>query len=292
MAEISKQLKQALIRHQQGELNDSAVYKNIAKRIKTDADRAIIEKISSEELQHEMIFARYTGKKLKPSKLVVLFYSLLSTLLGYTFVIKILERKENTVQKHYDEYIKLIPELEQIIADEEEHEQQLVDMLDEERLRYVGSIVLGLNDALVELTGALAGYTLAMQNTRIIAMAGLITGVAATFSMAAAGFFSAQADGSKDALKSSIYTGVAYLFTVALLILPFLLFSQSAYIPALLVSLATALLIVAAYNAYVAVVHDKPFFKRFAQMAAVSLAVAGISFVVGIVVKEVLGIDI
>jgi VIT1/CCC1 family predicted Fe2+/Mn2+ transporter len=33
---------------------------------------------------------------------------------------------------------------------------------------YLGSIVLGLNDALVELTGVLAGLTLALQNSEII----------------------------------------------------------------------------------------------------------------------------
>ena len=46
-------------------------------------------------------------------------------------------------------------------------------MLDEERLRYIGSVVLGLNDALIELTGALAGLTLALQNTQLNLLLGL-----------------------------------------------------------------------------------------------------------------------
>ena len=53
-------------------------------------------------------------------------------------------------------------------------EKALLEMLDEERLKYVGSMVLGLNDALVELTGSLAGFTFAMQNTKLIALSGLI----------------------------------------------------------------------------------------------------------------------
>ena len=44
-------------------------------------------------------------------------------------------------------------------------------------------MVLGMNDAMVEMTGTLAGLTLAMQNTRLIALSGLITGIAATLSM-------------------------------------------------------------------------------------------------------------
>src|SRR3989304_527579 len=64
------------------------------------------------------------------------------------------------------------------------HEEKLIDMLDEERLQYAGSVVLGLNDALVELTGALAGLTLALQNVKLIALSGLIPGIAASMSMA------------------------------------------------------------------------------------------------------------
>ena len=68
---------------------------------------------------------------------------------------------------------------------EQEHEAALIELIDEERLRYISSMVLGLNDALVELTGALAGFTFALGNTTTIAMAGFITGSAATLSMAA-----------------------------------------------------------------------------------------------------------
>ena len=68
-------------------------------------------------------------------------------------------------------------------------------MIREKQLDYVGSIVLGLNDALVELTGALAGLTLALQNTRLIAIAGLITAIAASFSMAASEYLSNKSDG-------------------------------------------------------------------------------------------------
>ena len=51
-------------------------------------------------------------------------------------------------------------------------------MIDEEKLKYIGAVVLGMNDALVELTGTLAGLTLALQNEKLVGVAGLITGVA------------------------------------------------------------------------------------------------------------------
>jgi VIT1/CCC1 family predicted Fe2+/Mn2+ transporter len=100
-------------------------------------------------------------------------------------------------------------------------------LLDEELLRYAGSIVLGLNDALVELTGALAGFTLALQNTRLIALTGLITGVAAALSMAASEYLSTRSEGGgRSPLRASLYTGTAYIITVFLLILPYLLPGQ------------------------------------------------------------------
>ena len=35
-------------------------------------------------------------------------------------------------------------------------------MINDERLQYISSMVLGINDALVELTGAPAGFTFAL----------------------------------------------------------------------------------------------------------------------------------
>jgi uncharacterized membrane protein YdjX (TVP38/TMEM64 family) len=90
----------------------------------------------------------------------------------------------------------------------------------------VGSIVLGLNDALVELTGTLAGLTFALQRGSIVAISGIITGIAAAFSMAASDYLASKAEGDPRAKKSAIYTGAAYLVTVVLLVLPYLLLPQ------------------------------------------------------------------
>src|SRR5574341_282925 len=106
------------------------------------------------------------------------------------------------------------------MREEDMHEQKLLAMLDEEHLHYVGSVVLGLNDALVELTGALAGLTLALQNTELIALTGLITGIAASLSMAASEYLSTRSEETeKHPFRAAVYTGIAYIITVTLLIL-------------------------------------------------------------------------
>ena len=153
-------------------------------------------------------------------------------------------------------------------------------------------MVLGLNDALVELTGSLAGFAFALQNTRLVALSGLIVGISATFSMASSEFLAARSEGKSDALKSCAYTGVAYLITVVLLILPYLLFEPTQYIPALICMLLIIVAIIAAFTFYTSVAQDQPFRSRFLEMALISISVAVISFVVGLLAKTFLGVDI
>ena len=229
---------------------------------------------------------------MKPEKGKVFKFKMLARILGFTFAVKLMENGEEGAQEEYALIAAEVEESRAIRQQEEEHEKALLDMLDEERLQYVGSMVLGLNDALVELTGSLAGFTFAMQNTNLIALSGLIIGISATFSMASSEFLAARSEGRTDALKSCSYTGIAYLITVILLILPYLLFGISQFIPALICMLLIVVLIIAGFTYYTSVAQDEPFGSRFAEMALISIGVAVISFFVCILAKQVLGVDL
>ncbi len=290
-AQISEKAMKTIKKMQQGEINEAYVYRAIAKRSKDEKNRGTLEQLANEEEAHYNIWKKYSGIEMSPEMGKVRWRSLAARVFGFTFVIKLMERGEANAQMIYDELSKEMPEAKEIEAQEEEHEAKLIDMLDEERLQYVGSMVLGLNDALVELTGTLAGLTLAMANTRLIALSGLITGISATLSMASSEFLSAKSEGREDAVKSCTYTGFAYLVTVALLILPYLLFDSQHYLYALFTMLGIVLLIIVVFNYYISVAKGLSFKKRFFEMAGVSLGVAALSFVVGLFVKSVLGID-
>jgi VIT1/CCC1 family predicted Fe2+/Mn2+ transporter len=202
-----------------------------------------------------------------------------------------MEKGEEQAQVNYQEILQYIPEAQDVIDDEEKHEKQLIGLLNEEFLKYVGSIVLGLNDALVELTGALAGLTFALQNTRLIALAGLVTGIAASFSMAASEYLSTKTEGQSEiALKASLYTGTAYIITVMLLILPYLLVGN--YFLCLGITLSIAILIIFMFNYYIAIAKDLNFHKRFSEMALLSMGVALLSFGIGYLIRLTLGIDV
>lgn len=278
--------------HQQEELNSAELYRRIAQDAKSDRERETLLAMSKDEQQHAAVFRKYSNRSLKPNPVRVGLYRLVQRLLGYTFLIKLLERGEIKAVSTYWEEIDQIPELRQIIQEEEKHEDLLINLLDEERLHFTGDVILGMNDALVELTGSLAGYTLAMQNSRIIAMAGLITGVSATLSMAGSGYLSSREEDSKNAVKSTVIIGLSYFVTVVLLIIPYLLFPAAAYLWALAATILIALLIIAGFNYYLSVAKDRPFQRGFWSMAAISLGVAVISFAVGFLVKHVLGISL
>ena len=289
---VSKASLEIIRKMQQNELTESVIYEAIAQFAKGDENKKTLIRLAKEEHAHYEIWKKYTGIEMKPEKLKVFKYKLLARILGFTFAVKLMENGEENAQEEYEQLATDVPESIAIRKQEEEHEDALLEMLDEERLQYVGSMVLGLNDALVELTGSLAGFTFAMQNTRLIALSGLIIGISATFSMASSEFLAARSEGRDDALKSCTYTGIAYLITVVLLIAPYLIFGSEQYILALIWMLIVVVLIIAGFTYYTSVAQDQPFKSRFLEMATISISVAVISFVVGILAKKFLGVDI
>jgi vacuolar iron transporter family protein len=289
-ATFSKAIMDKLINFQRNEITEYYLYTRLAKRIKDKNNAEVLERIGNDEKRHSEILKNYTKTEVKPNKLKITWFYWIARIFGLTFGIKLMERGEEKAQDSYKDIADIIPEVEQIMREEDAHEHELIDMLEEELLNYVGSIVLGLNDALVELTGALAGLSLALQNTRLIALAGLITGIAASMSMAASEFLSKKAEGDDTAAKSSTYTGIAYIITVALLVLPYLLFAN--YIVCLAFTLTIAILIIFVFNFYLSVAKDLNFWRRFGEMALISLGVSAVSFGVGYLIRGFLGVDV
>ncbi|MDR2020704.1 MAG: VIT1/CCC1 family protein [Treponema sp.] len=271
------------------EINEHHVYIRLAKLCKDPRNAEVLRRAGEAERRHAAFWKTKTGIEVQPRRLYVFFTLFLARLLGLTFTLKRMEKNEGTASKIYMELIEYFPEVKPISIEEAAHEKALLDMLDEEMLQYIGSIVLGLNDALIELTGALAGFTLALGSTVIISLAGLVTGISAAFSMAASDYLSSKAENNPRAARSALYTGGAYIITVIFLILPFLLLS-SKFI-ALGITMAAAVFIIFIFNYYLATAKDLNFKRRFIEMTLISLGVAGLSFAIGWVLKIVLGVD-
>ncbi|HLA99202.1 MAG TPA: VIT1/CCC1 transporter family protein [Anaerolineales bacterium] len=289
--ELGAELRQQLLTFQQNEITEHHIYTRLARTIKSPENRKILEKIAADELNHYNLWKAYTHQEVKPSRFGLWIYYLISRLFGFTFGIKLMERGEEDAQSSYAQLKGQIAEIDDFIHEENAHEEALIGLLDEESLRYAGSVVLGLNDALVELTGALAGLTLALQNTQLIALSGMITGIAAALSMGASEYLSTRSEETeKHPLKASLYTGVAYIVTVSILILPYLVLDN--YYLCLAFALTGAVLIIAIFNYYISVAKDEPFRRRFLEMAGLSLGVATFSFVIGYFIRSALGVEI
>ncbi len=289
--DISESTRKKLIVFQRTEITEHHIYKRLARVINSPENMRILEQIAEDELGHYKGWKEYTGQEVRADHWKIWIYYLIGRIFGFTFSVKLMERGEQAAQKNYSDILSTIPSAARFLKEEDEHEDQLMAMLDEERLRYAGSIVLGLNDALVELTGALAGLTLALQNTKLIALSASITGFAAALSMAASEYLATRSESSdRSPLKASIYTGVAYILTVVLLILPYLFIGN--YYACLAISLATAVLIIAGFNYYISVAKDEPFRSRFLEMILMSFGVAALSFGIGYLIRKVLGVNI
>ena len=281
---------------QRDEATSYEVYRRLSQVEKGPANRDVLLRIAADEKRHYALLRTRTGRDVRPARGKVWFYVLLARVLGVTFAVRRMELGEKDAGRLYANY----PDMEDFVCmarDEERHEQELIGLIDEERLAYVGSMVLGMNDAMVEMTGTLAGLTLAMQNTRLIALSGLIvltgsiTGIAAALSMASSEYLSTKSDKEpgKRPVKAAIYTGIAYVVTVVALVMPFVLISNA--LVALGVMLAAALLIIALFNYYYAVARAESFRRRFTEMAVLSFTVAGISFLIGYLLKALTGIE-
>ena len=287
---IDSQLVKLIEKFQKTEVTEQYIYTHLARRIK-DRNQKILFKIAEEEGRHARLWAKYTGKRCKPNRIKAFLYLFIAWLFGFTFAIKIMERGERRAEENYEKLIGMIPEAQEVLHEEEVHERKLANLLDEERLNYISSMVLGLNDALVELTGALAGLTFALQNTKLTGITALIIGISAAFSMSASEYLSTRSEGDeKSPLKAAFYTGVAYLMTVIILVWPYFVFSY--YILAFGVALLGALTIILVFTFFVSVVQEKSFLRFFLEMFFVSFWVAVFSFSIGILARKIFNVEV
>ncbi len=213
-------------------------------------------------------------------------------LLGFTFVTQwLMRKKERRIRRlsvsNDGRSLEKIGEIRSLVASEKE----LIGQLKESRLDFVGAIILGMNDALVEITGSVAGFTLSMSNSMMIAIAGLIAGIAASLSMGASEFMAERSEGNiKKAATAAIYTGFSYIFTVVLLVLPFFLVPNNQYILALLITVMISVSIIFIFSYYMDVAKKIGFKQRFWEMAIICLGVSALTFFIGFVVKTYFGV--
>ena len=204
-----------LLTLQRDETTLCEVYRRLAGLEKDPVRRRTLLRIMQDERRHCEVLRSRTGRTVTPDPKRVLWYVGMVRVLGRAFVVRQMEQCEKGTAASYSRY----PEREEFVriaSEERRHGEELTTLAGGMRLCYISSVVLGLNDALVEFTGALAGFTLALNEPRLVALTGGITGIAAALSMAASEYLATKSEKGREKhpLRAAVCTGVTYLVTV------------------------------------------------------------------------------
>jgi len=288
---LDQKIKNRLLAAQKNEITEHFIYRKLSQSIKDTHNRGVLKQISDDELKHYHAWQKYTDKEIEPDGFKIWLYYVISRILGLTFGIKLMERGESKAEASYEELARSVPQAIEIARDEEKHEKELIRLIDEERLKYTGDMVRGLNVALIELTGVVAGLTFALQEKTIIIVAGLITGITMSLSVAGTEYIASKSvGGSHSPIKAVLYGGLTNLITALFLIFPYFIFAN-VYV-SLGFMILNAVIVIWFFSFYISVAKEISFRKRFTEMTLIGLGIAALSFAIGLLVRTSLHIEI
>jgi VIT1/CCC1 family predicted Fe2+/Mn2+ transporter len=281
------------------EYRHGEIFRYLARHETVPEFKRILTTLASHEDEHLAFWLTLSDKKtFTIGRWELLKHRLIRKFLGLTFTAKFLESFQEDSSAAYAEILaetkdeKLSEKMRALIKAEQEDEQTLIGQIKEEHVAFIANIVLGLNDGLIELTGALVGFSFALQKPPLVALAGSITGISAALSMASSAYLQARHDPERmhEAKKSGVYTGLAYLIVVILLVAPFILLAS---VPAALAVMAcTVFLIILGVSFYTAVIFDRHFVSQAREMLLFSVGVALVAFLIGSLFRTMTGIEV
>lgn len=268
------------------EWSDYTLYDRLARTVKADSPfHKVLETLSATEQRHFEFWRKYVPEeKPKLGRLKLYWILFLRKFFGLTFATRYLDRHEANVVQIYQGLAQLIPEADRpafdaMVADEKDHERAFAMKVESSAVRYIAFVVLGLADALVEISGIHAGWLGLFEKTEIAGLAGIIAGGAASLAMASAAFAQAKQGFQGSARLSAVYTGVSYFITAVLLATPYFLTSNM--LTALFSSLTLAVVILAVTTWYSIVIQQKFFLRDFVEILAILFATTIVVFALG-----------
>ncbi|MEN3039969.1 MAG: VIT1/CCC1 family protein [Bacteroidia bacterium] len=270
-------------RYASEELLNAHLYQWLSERVRSPKMKEILQAFAQQEKTHYDFWRQLLSVEVPFPKWRLRWHQFLIQLLGVSFILRLLERKEHQTIQEYRRIAPSLPEdmrihLYRLIEDEEKHEAEFLQAIqtEETRLRYLGFIILGLSDAIIEVTGVHAGFLGVSHYPLTAGIAGLIVGFAASISMASAAYLQAKQNPSVSPLQSALYTGFSYLTAVALLALPYFGFSSMGM--AFWVSVAIAVLMILGFVFYSSVVFERSFREEAVASVGILTATSVLSY--------------
>ena len=283
--QIAQLTRKEMIGYCESEYKDHLVYLKLSARETDPGRKKILEQLSQQEEKHFLFWKEILdGYNPKPHRFLQIFILILRYVFGITFTVKYMERNEKRMIAIYRS-IRLQfdgeagTQLEEMIADEEKHEDYFIGQIDEGVVKYLGFIVLGLADAIIEITGVHAGFLGVTGSTTMAGVAGLIVGFAAAISMATAAYLQAKQDTERNSFTSAMITGFSYILAVVSLAFPYFLFGSM--LVAFIASLIIAMLLTAYFTFFTAVIFERNFGKEFLESTLLTLGTALATYLFG-----------
>ncbi|RUM60362.1 MAG: rubrerythrin family protein [Persephonella sp.] len=188
------------------EINDYITYRELAKATKDKELKEIFEKISLMELEHSKFWKSILRKnkveipKEKVNSFRLKLLKFLSKFINPIFIISFLEAGESNAVKSYYQFLNEDflndgdkEKLKKIMVDELEHESIFEKEAEKFGISNIRDFILGMNDGLVEILGVITGMSAVyINNPLMVAMSGLIVGVAGSLSMGIGAFISVK----------------------------------------------------------------------------------------------------
>jgi VIT1/CCC1 family predicted Fe2+/Mn2+ transporter len=207
------------------EINDYLTYKAMATHARDENIRRNIARIAEMEKWHAGFWQEILAAHNQPlpqggiNRARLCWLNLLRVFINPVLILSLLELGEASAMRHYLDFYRHAPlsetekaRLKRIILDELEHEtffKQTAKALGVSNLR---DFVLGMNDGLVEILGAVTGLSAVYpDNPLLVAVSGLIVGIAGALSMGIGAFISVR---SQRQVNESVRERLEVLFAI------------------------------------------------------------------------------
>lgn len=281
----SNELRDILKKMCRDEFEAYHIYKFLGNHLRASKDvRNVFKNASEDEWRHYQTLSEIVGKcESSVSKFKVLVFALISIVFGTTVTLKLVESLERRAKKSYNELVGVGEEFSErilkLVSDEERHELDMINNLNESRVKYLSSIALGVSDALVELTGIYAGALGVLASTSNTGLIGVLAGISAALSMTVASYTQAKQEVGKSPRLAAIFTGLSYSLVVIALALPY--FLTTSEVAAFSSMLIIALAFIAYMSFYSSVLHGRRYLKEFAENSLLLLGIAFLLYFLG-----------
>lgn len=291
-----------------GEMLHKDVYERLAEREKDKTLRSLLKRLSNIEGRHVRIWGGLIDTKAAASepfrvRFMTAFMSSVRSFLGLALTVKIIEYGESELKaklnnalamqvnrKQRNAVLKLERSMDSV---EDPLQQQIVEY--SPVLRNIRDVIFGMNDGLVEVLAAVAGFGAALQQPTLVLLAGFIVAVSGTLSMAGGAYLSTEYErsikideskGRSSARLSAAYVGLFYIVGAAFPLLPFALGFGGYY--GIIGSIIVTAIVLTIVSSLISVVSDTSIAKRVVRTLAISLGIAAVTIIIGVIARQVL----